>query len=172
MPSHATSLDSQESDAADFPTSTHMVSLNAADPAPKPQAVHSYSLKTPLTRPARAFLAQIPTPLAKAVPAEISRRLAKAVPAKISSHLTKMNHAKTSSAAIPAEIPSRLAKMNPAKMSSCPGMSAETSACPMLAPTCATSLVWLRHPLLRPSHRGVPYSYVSPALLLEQRERG
>jgi hypothetical protein len=37
-------------------------------------------------------------------------------------------------------------------------------------PTCATSPAWLPHPLLRPSHRGVPH--VFPALLLEQRGRG
>jgi hypothetical protein len=59
------------------------------------------------------------------------------------------------------------ANLNAAEMPSPPGMgmSAETSACPMLPPTRGrtTSSGWLPHPLLRPSHRRVPH--VSPAPL-------
>ena len=71
----------------------------------------------------------------------------------------------------PAEIPSRPAKTDPAEIPSRLWVSAATATCPMLPPTRATSSAsWLPHPLLRLSHRGVPW--VFSALLLGQRGRG
>jgi hypothetical protein len=106
-PSHATTLDGSDSDAAAFPITTN--NLNPTNPTTN---TGQNSPKTP-TRPPNA-----------------------------------------------AEMPSGFGPPGPPGPA---GLRAETSTCPMLPPTRATSSAWLQYPLLRPSHRRVPH--VSPALL-------
>jgi hypothetical protein len=161
-PGHATAVDGSDSDAAAYPTST-----NSLKPTHPTTNTGQNSAKTP-TRPPTLDLGEQMSSPSHATAVDGSDSDAAAFPTTTNS-LNPTNPTTNTGQNSP-KTPTR--PPNAAEMSSRPGppgppgpagLRAETSTCPMLPPTRATSSAWLPHPLLRPSHRRVPR--VSPALL-------